>query len=124
MSASAKTTRLVTPEYRPVILGVLDRRTWQGRLLRDTRAELVAHVGGSPSATQSCLIEQLAQLRLRLALFDRKLAEVGEITDHDRRSYLAFSNTYARLLRQLGLKGTAPRKRTIAEYLAEAAPPA
>ncbi len=118
--APGKTTRLNYPEYRPVVLGKLDRRTWQGRLLRDARAELVAHVGGRPSATQAALIEQLAQLRLRLALYDRRFAERGEQTDHDRRSYLAFANTYARLLGRLGLAPAVPRKRSIAEYLAEA----
>ncbi len=50
--------------------------------------------------------------------YDRRFAERGEQTDPDRRSYLAFANTHARLLARLGLKPAAPRKRTIAEYLA------
>ena len=102
--AALKTTGPINPEYRAAALGKLDRRTWQARLLRDARAELTAHVGGTPSATQTALIEQLAQLRLRLVLFDRRFAERGEQTDHDRRSYLAFANTHARLLGALGLK--------------------
>jgi hypothetical protein len=96
-----KNKLLQTPEYRPVALGNLDRRTWQGRLLRDTRFELTQHVGGNPSVTQVAMIEQLAQLRLRLALFNQRFSERGEMTDHDRRSYLAFANSHTRLLQRL-----------------------
>jgi hypothetical protein len=83
------------------MIGKLDRRTWQGRLLRDTRFALTQHIGGNPSVTQVAMIEQLAQLRLRLALFDQRFSERGEMTDHDRRSYLAFANSHTRLLQRL-----------------------
>lgn len=113
-----KTTGPINPEYRAAALGKLDRRTWQARLLLAARAELAAHVGGSPSATQAAMIEQLAQLRLRLVLFDRRFAERGEQSDHDRRSYLAFANSHARLLGQLGLRAAPPRPVPLAERLA------
>jgi len=101
----------------------MDRRTKEARLLRDTRAELTAHLGGTPSATQRALIDQLAQLRLRLATMDRAFAESGAMTAHDSRTYLAWSNSYSRMLRQLGMKGAPERGPSLAEILA-ASPPA
>lgn len=84
----------------------MDLRTRAARLMKAARAELVAHVGGAPSATQAAIIEQLVQLRLRLATMDRKFAEIGEMMSHESRTYLALGNSYSRLLRQLGLKGS------------------
>lgn len=96
----------------------LDGRTREAKLARDTRAALVAHVGGEPSATQAAIIEQLVQLRLRLAVMDRKFVEAGSQTEHDSRVYLAWANSYTRLLRQIGIKGAAPVKPTLREYIA------
>jgi hypothetical protein len=45
--------------------------------MRETRAELVAHVGGKPSAVQSALIERACQLTLRIVAMDRKFAETA-----------------------------------------------
>jgi hypothetical protein len=102
-------------------LAKLDRRTREARLLCDARAELIRHVGGNPSAVQLALIEQAAQLRLRLACMDRRFAEAGTFTEHDSRTYLAWSNSYTRALRHLGLTGAAERSPTLAEHLAAAA---
>src|SRR5215472_7849796 len=84
----------IRPYSRPAALAKLDQRTKEARLIRETRAELLAHVGGNPSATQRALIEQLVQIRLRIALMDRKFAESGAQTDHDSRTYLAWANSY------------------------------
>ena len=40
--------------------------------MRETRAELVAHVGGKPSAVQAAMIERACQLTLRIVAMDRK----------------------------------------------------
>ena len=94
-------------------------RTREGRLLKRMRVELIAHVGGKPSATQRAMIDQCAQLRLRLAVMDRAFAQSGgAMTAHDTRTYLAWANSYSRLLRQLGLQGVAERAPTLAEILA------
>jgi hypothetical protein len=52
----------IHPRYRPVALAKLDQRTKEARLMRETRAELVAHVGGKPSAVQAAMIERACQL--------------------------------------------------------------
>ena len=92
-----------------------------------TRAELTAHVGGKPSVVQSCLIEQLVQLRLRLATMDRRFARTGEMTAHDSRTYLAWANSFSRVLTRLGVQGPADRPPSLADYVASRArmpPPA
>ena len=111
-------TQRIRPPYRPVALAKLDQRTKEARLMRETRAALVAHVGGKPSAVQSAMIERACQLTLRIVAMDRKFAETGEQTDHDSRTYLAWSNSLTRTLRQLGLKGAATEPPSLADYLA------
>jgi hypothetical protein len=96
----------------------LDGRTREAKLLRATRNELIAHLGGKPSATQLALVEQAAQLRLRIATMDRKFAQTGEMTFHDSRCYLAWANSHSRLLRQLGMKGVAEAPPSLGDYLA------
>ncbi len=125
-TTSPASVRPVAPYSRPATLAKLDGRRREARLMREARAELVAHVGGNPSATQRALIEQCVQLRLRLAVMDRAFAEAGgAMTAHDSRTYLAWSNSYSRTLRQLGLKGAPAPVATLAGYLAaKAAQPA
>ena len=107
----------IRPYSRTDALAKLDQRTREARLIREARAGLLAHVGGNPSVTQGALIEQLVQIRLRLAVMDRKFAETGAQTDHDSRTYLAWANSYARLLRQLGFTGPKKHAPTLADYL-------
>jgi hypothetical protein len=121
IAANRASARPIAPYSRRATLAKLDQRTREARLLREARAELVRHVGGNPSAVQLALIDQAAQLRLRLACMDRKFAEDGTFTEHDSRTYLAWSNSYTRALRTLGLKGTAERPPSLAEHLAAAA---
>ncbi len=65
------------------------------------------------------MIEQAAQIRLRLAGMDRKFMEAGGMVEHDSRVYLAWSNSLSRLMRQLGTQGPPPRAPTLTNYLAE-----
>jgi len=96
----------------------LDGRTVAAKMLAAFRAELVAHVGGKPSAVQSALIEQAAQIKLRLFAMDANFAERGEQSAHDAKQYLAWANSMTRLIRQLGLKGAATNGPSLGEYLA------
>jgi hypothetical protein len=76
--------------------------------LREFRQELIAHVGGSPSATQTALIDRATVLQNHLTTMDRKVAEDGVMSDHASRQYLAWSNTLTRTLKALGVHATAP----------------
>jgi hypothetical protein len=113
--------RGLLPYSRRAELSKLDQRTREARLMRETRAELVQHCGGRPSVTQSALIEQLVQIKLRLCVMDRKFAETGAQTDHDSRVYLAWTNSFARLLRQLGLQAAPAPRQSLADRLLRAA---
>jgi hypothetical protein len=113
-----KTASQVAPYSRPAALTKLDQRTKEARLIRKTRAELLAHVGGDPSATQRALIKQLVQIKLRLAVMDRKFCQTGAQTDHDSRTYLAWANTYARSLRQFGMESVKRPGPTLADHFA------
>jgi hypothetical protein len=66
------------------------------------------------------LVDRCAWLRLHVQLFDEKVAETGHaLSDRDRRSYLAFSNSLTRLLGQLGLEARVANKTpTLDEHLA------
>ena len=96
--------------------------------MRERRKELVAHVGGQPSATQRVMIERAVQLTLQIALLDAKAAEVDAetrrpagMTEHDSRTYLAWTNSLTRLMRQLGMQGAADRPATLKDHLASRA---
>ena len=121
----AATTPRIRPVYRPVALAKLDQRTKEARLMRETRAALVAHVGGKPSAVQSAMIERACQLTLRIVAMDREFAETGAQTDHDSRTYLAWSNSLTRTLAQLGVESatTTAREPSIADLLIQPARP-
>ncbi|MGH7012549.1 MAG: hypothetical protein ACREEL_00065 [Stellaceae bacterium] len=109
--------RKLSPGSGPVVLAKLDQRTREARLMAETRASLIHHLGGDPSPVQAALVDRIALLTLHVALFDRKALEAGGLDERDSRSYLAYSNSLARALRQLGLQGVAPRPPSLADYL-------
>jgi len=104
--------------YRPRALGKIDRRQWEARLLRDFKASLTAHLGGSPSFAQSTLIDRAAQLQLRLSIMDRDFGEQGSISEGQSKVYLAWSNSLCRTLSLLGLKAAKAKGPSLAEYMA------
>ena len=95
----------------------LDQRTREGRLMRQVRKDLIAHLGGNPSVTQRVMIDRAAWLSLRLALLDAKIL-ADTFTEHDSRTYIAWDRSLNRLMRDLGLKGAAQAPRSLREHLA------
>jgi hypothetical protein len=91
--------------------------------MKDIRAELVDHTGGSPSVTQRMLIDRIAVLMLRMELMDRRSLQAGDLTEKDTREYLAWNNAVARMLKTLGLEGkpAKAKAKTLADHLAERA---
>jgi hypothetical protein len=111
--------RKVGPHSRLLRRGSIDGRSREGRFLAACRAELEAHVGGTPSRTEAVLIDRISWLRLHVTLLDERAAAVGHMSPHDQRAYLAYSNAIVRAMRQLGLKSAAEtRASTLAVYLA------
>jgi hypothetical protein len=117
----ARTPAGYGPHSKRIRRGKVSGRTRNGRFLKQCREELTAHLGGGPlSATQRVLVERVAWLRLHVALFDERVG-TEPMSDRDRASYLAFSNSLVRATRELGLKAAAPPRRPIAEIFAERA---
>jgi hypothetical protein len=96
-------SRNIGPYSRRHRLGYIDRRTHEGKLLEEFRADLVEHCGGAPNTIQSVLIERAARMQLRLAMMDSKVA-AGDLHEHDSRVYLAWANTLRRTLVALGVQ--------------------
>jgi hypothetical protein len=117
MLKSTTRVRKLRAEFAPQVLHSLDQRSREARLLKQFRAEMTQHMGGKISAVEKALIERAAQLQLRLAIFDAKFIEDGSMSDHDTRTYLAWSNSLSRLLASLGLKPPPPRPLTPQEHL-------
>jgi hypothetical protein len=59
--------REIVPESRRGALAKVDQRTKEARLLRETRAALIGHVGGNPSTDERALIERAIWQTLRVA---------------------------------------------------------
>jgi hypothetical protein len=97
---------------------MIDGRTRVARLMRETRAALIAHVGGEPSATQRALIERVVWLIVKCCQIDGKIL-AGANTEYDGNSYLAWSNAQRRALRDLGMEPTAVRAPSLADVLSQ-----
>jgi hypothetical protein len=98
----------VGPQSTSTRLAKLDGRTTLAKRAKQRREELIQHVGGNPSATQKALIEQAVMLQMRIDMMDSATIEGGAMNSGDDRRYLAWANSLARLMRQLGQK-SAPR---------------
>jgi hypothetical protein len=98
--------------------GLVDGRSREGRFLAACRAELAAHVGGTPSKAEAVIIDRVAWLRLHIALIDERVAGGKPMSGHDMRAYMAFSNSVVRAMQKLGLHGKEAAPPTLSEYLA------
>jgi hypothetical protein len=112
--------RHIGPYSRPHILAKLDGRTKEAALMRETRARLIEHVGGSPSGVEFALIDSAVRLTLRLAQLDAKRAS-GAWTDHDDRTFLGWQAHQTKILLKLGRKGRTEPQPSLAEHLARRA---
>ena len=102
--------------HRGAIGDLVDGRSTTGRFIRNLEAELIAHVGGSPTITQKLLIDRIIRLRLQLDALDEKLAS-GAWSGHDARTYGGILNAHRLALRELGMKPAVTKPPSLAEYL-------
>lgn len=107
--------------HRGAVGDLYDGRSAEGRFVRDLEAQLIAHVGGTPSITQKLLIDRLIKIRLQLDALDAKLAGAKNWTPHDGRTHGGLMNAFRLTARELGLKATAAKPPTLAEHLARRA---
>jgi len=112
----------IFPYSGPSAIARIDQRSRTAKFMRRLRADLLAHVGGSPTVTQRLLIERAVMLSTRIALFDIRVAEDGDFSEHDGKQYLAWSNSLERCLGRLGLGAAIkPYTPSLADYLASKA---
>ena len=98
-------------------LAAIDRRTLEGRREKEVEAELVAHVGGSPSAVQKILIARAARLTVVIELLERQVVEHGEVADLAGRQILAWIGTLSRILKLLGVERPQQMPQRLADVL-------
>lgn len=118
MAARKVNTTKVGPYSKPGRLAKVDGRRREAIRLRNIRAELVRHVGGSPSVAERHLIERTALLILRMELMDRGVLADGVVTDHDATQYICWHNAVRRSLIAIGLKATPEHKPSLADFIA------
>jgi hypothetical protein len=114
MSETAEKVRTIGPHSRPHTLAKLDQRTRAARHLRETVAELTAHVG-SPSVVQRMLIQRAAVLSLKLLQLDAEPV----LSEHDMRAYSCWQNHLRLVLREIGIHPAAERPPSLREYWAQ-----
>lgn len=116
---STQHTTALGPYSRPASLSRLDGRSREARYRKKLRAQLVRHVGNSPSATQEALIELAIDTAFQIELMKRSRDDNGALTSHDHRVFLAWQNTYRRTLAQLGMKGASTQPPSLADIMAK-----
>jgi hypothetical protein len=114
---SPKRSRAIDPQLRPV-RWAKKGHSREARLLGVLRRELIAHVGGNPTAPQRALIDRCALLQVHLARMDERMFEAGELSDHAGRQYLAWANSVSRMLQALGLQAVEPKAPTLKDHIA------
>jgi hypothetical protein len=118
---------LRSPEHRPLagaysrplrrgVLGDIDGRSREGRFLTAVQADLVQHIGGSPTIAQTLLIRRIARTMLSLEILDLKLAS-GNWNECDARTQGGLNNNVRLSLRELGLKGPTASRPRLADAL-------
>jgi hypothetical protein len=109
------------PDSRSLGRGALgdaiDGRSREGKFVRRIESELLEQLGDNPSFAQVLLVRRAARAALKLELYDRKLAEGGEVTSHDSRMYGGLSNNLRLLLREISSQGVAKSKAKAATNL-------
>ncbi len=98
---------------KEIVLARPDGRSKEGRLLRQMREALIAHLGGEAALTppRRVMVERAAMLQLRCAVLDRKIVD-GTCTADEAKAQSALSSSLARILATLGLRPAKAPART------------
>jgi hypothetical protein len=107
----------IGPYSKPIDRGALGAklsgRSREGRFLRAFERQLLDHLGHEPNTIERALIARASRVALHLELMDeRSFVDGHRFGIHDHNYYVAWSNSFARLLGQLGMK--TPKTRSAA----------
>ena len=138
--APAATAPRLSPERTPPVRRVTapqrgsdpisrPARLWAGkngnapaaRFIRHLRADLLAHVGTQPSATQRIAIERAVMLAFHLARMDTDALSSGGMSEHARKQDSAWDGSLRRALQGLGMTAAPAPVPTLEEHLAAVA---
>lgn len=95
-----------------------NNHTREAELYRRVVRDLTRQIGGRPTTAQELLIARIAWLCVHIAHIDARALAGGEMSDHARREYLAWSNTLTRTLALLGLDAAPQSPRALSDHLA------
>ena len=95
-----------------------NNHTREAELYRRVVRDLTRQIGGRPTTAQELLIARIAWLCVHIAHIDARALAGGEMSNHARREYLAWSNTLTRTLVVLGFQASPPPPANLADYLA------
>jgi hypothetical protein len=102
----------------------MDGRSREAQYMKARRAELTAHVGGSPNVVQRLLIERAVWLSIKLELLNEKMVDGEVFKPRDHNHYLAWSNGLTRTLAALGVNSASTLKgKTLTDILSEETQP-
>lgn len=93
-----------------------DGRSSRAKYLRRLRAELIAHLG-QPTLVQEQLVDMAIADRFQLLCFEKRLADTGKLTPHERREMSAARTRFERTLLRLGVKAAAPAQLTARQIM-------
>jgi hypothetical protein len=88
----------------------IDGRTALGKTMSFLRRELVRHCGGSPSITETIIIERAIAKTIKCHLYELSVLSDPANSPGSRDHYLALSNSLRLDLQALGLKPKAAEK--------------
>ncbi len=119
--------KAIGPNSAQHVLARMDKRSRAARHMKNARRALLEHLAdigiNEPSKAQLMVVERAVWVNLHLALADAQTASGLKMSDIGQRNYLAWNNTYARLLMQLGVEApdvpdSDPGPSDLSEYLA------
>ena len=111
-----KRAHRIGPYSAPTRIAKVDRRTREGKVMREIAQVLREHVG-NPTVPQEMLIETTAFLWVQVNLLAPKVMEGTAPSDFGDRQLLSYINQMRRNLETLGLTAPAQQVPTLGKYL-------
>ena len=110
-----KRAHRIGPYSAPTRIAKVDRRTREGKVMREIAQALRDHVG-NPSVPQEMIIETTAFLWVQINLLAPKVMEGTAQSDHGDRQVLSYINQLKRNLEVLGIASPMQQVPTLGKY--------
>ena len=110
----------IGPHSRALRPGNVDGRTRLGKLLRATRRDIVAALGGAVTPMQALLVDRVAEKHARCLLLAEAMLTTTDSAAafESERRYVMYANSMRRDLTVLGLDRRAGEAPSLGEYVA------